>query len=154
MRNTQLSSTSLSPSLYFWLRTQSISTKFSNQWRVELRKRFQSTIARYELLAVLEDEDKGLCMGDIAQRLMVSNGNVTIVTKQLAKTGLIIRKNNPEDYRSSILSLSDEGQKLIKEMNRALHELIEKTIGKLDIQSLKAVNEKLDELDYHLSTSE
>ena len=52
----------------------------------------------------------------IFSSLMISSGTMTNRLQQLEKTGLIHRCCNPEDARSSLVKLSDEGLKLIDQL--------------------------------------
>jgi len=45
--------------------------------RRRLRDSFDVTLPRFDLMAQLERTPKGMTLGELSQRMMVSNGNVT-----------------------------------------------------------------------------
>jgi MarR family 2-MHQ and catechol resistance regulon transcriptional repressor len=54
-----------------------------------------------------------LTVGEVKEKILSSDGTIPVVVKNLEKRGLIIRKKDPQDKRKSILSLTDEGRKVI-----------------------------------------
>nr|WP_265764356.1 MarR family transcriptional regulator [Fodinibius salsisoli] len=50
----------------------------------------------------------------LAEKLLKSGGNITLVIDNLEKSGWVERHPNPEDRRSVLIHLTDEGEKLIK----------------------------------------
>lgn len=54
-----------------------------------------------------------LCLGDIAQKILKSSGNVTTVIDNLQKRGLVRRERDTEDRRQIIVHLTEEGRELI-----------------------------------------
>ncbi len=76
----------------------------TNLVQAELRKRlrneFDTTLPRFDLMAQLERHPEGLKMSELSRRLMVTGGNVTGLTDQLEKEGLVVRDADPNDRRS------------------------------------------------------
>jgi DNA-binding MarR family transcriptional regulator len=60
-------------------------------------------------------------MNELSQRLMVSGGNVTGLTDQLEKEGLVVRTDDPEDRRAYTIKLTLAGRALFSRM-AAVHE--------------------------------
>jgi MarR family 2-MHQ and catechol resistance regulon transcriptional repressor len=50
---------------------------------------------------------------ELAQKLLKSTGNMTLVLRNLEKEGFICRERNPQDQRYVHVSLTDDGRKLI-----------------------------------------
>lgn len=50
----------------------------------------------------------------LGEKLLKSGGNITMVIDNLEKHGWVKRKRNPEDRRSVLIHLTDEGRKLIE----------------------------------------
>ena len=66
------------------------------------------------LMAVMElGEGGGVAMGDLADYLLVTPAFVTHESNMLVRLGLIVKRANPRDRRSSLLSLSGKGQRLV-----------------------------------------
>lgn len=49
----------------------------------------------------------------LGQKLLKSGGNMTLVIDNLQKEGLVERRQNPEDRRATMVSLTDKGEELI-----------------------------------------
>ncbi len=56
-----------------------------------LRETFDITLPRFDLLAQLDRAPDGMTMGELSDRLMVSNGNVTGLAERLVSEGLVAR---------------------------------------------------------------
>jgi MarR family transcriptional regulator, 2-MHQ and catechol-resistance regulon repressor len=54
-----------------------------------------------------------LCQKDLADKLLVSGGNITLVVDNLEKRGLVVRERQVEDRRLITVSLTPAGRKLI-----------------------------------------
>ena len=84
--------------------------------RSRLRNRFDTTLPRFDLMAQLERSPDGLKMGELSKRMMVTGGNVTGITDQLVKEGLVVREENPGDRRAYIVKLTPEGREVFAKM--------------------------------------
>jgi MarR family 2-MHQ and catechol resistance regulon transcriptional repressor len=49
----------------------------------------------------------------LAEKLLKSGGNITLVIDNLEKSGWVERHQNPEDRRSVLIHLTDQGEQLI-----------------------------------------
>jgi MarR family 2-MHQ and catechol resistance regulon transcriptional repressor len=54
-----------------------------------------------------------LCQGELAEKLLKSNANLTLVVDNLEKSGLVARARDPADRRFVVVKLTDRGQRLI-----------------------------------------
>ncbi|MFT3718453.1 MarR family winged helix-turn-helix transcriptional regulator [Pseudorhodoferax sp.] len=93
-----------------WLRLLACSTQIEQQIRQLLRTRFDTTLPRFDYLAQLDRHPEGLRMSVLSRYLMVTGGNVTGLTDQLVKEGLVQRIDDPQDRRSWRVSLTDKGR--------------------------------------------
>lgn len=55
-----------------------------------------------------------LCQSDLSAKLLKSSGNVTTVVDNLERRGLVGRRRNPKDRRFVVVSLTDQGEDLIR----------------------------------------
>lgn len=108
--------------LRLWLRLLSCTVRIENMVRLRLRQDFHTTLPRFDLMAQLERSAGGLRMSDLSKRLMVSGGNVTGITDQLEREGLVARTPCPGDRRAYSVKLTEIGLKRFREM-AAQHEL-------------------------------
>lgn len=97
-------------SLRLWLRLLTCTTMIENCVRKRLRTDFETTLPRFDLMAQLARSPDGLKMGELSQRMMVSGGNVTGVTDQLEKEGLVERLTPPDDRRVWKVHLTAKGR--------------------------------------------
>ena len=96
--------------LKVWLRLLTCTTLIEREVRQSLRERFDTTIARFDLLSQLDRSPRGLTMGELSSRLMVTNGNVTGLTDALVREGLVSRAPEPDDRRSLRIRLTATGK--------------------------------------------
>src|ERR1700748_3961440 len=83
--------------LRLWLRLLSCTVGIENKIRLRLRREFNTTLPRFDLMAQLERSAGGLRMSELSERLMVSGGNVTGITDQLEREGFVSRTACPGD---------------------------------------------------------
>ena len=93
-----------------WLRLLSCSTQIEQEIRVRLRERFGMTLPRFDYLAQLERHPEGLRLNTLSRNLMVTGGNVTLLTEQLVGDGWVERSSDPGDRRSTLVSLTPRGR--------------------------------------------
>ena len=96
--------------LKLWLRLLACSTQIEQQIRRHLRLRFATTLPRFDYLAQLDRHPAGLRMNLLSRYMMVTGGNVTGLTDQLVKEGLVQRTDDPDDRRSYRVALTDKGR--------------------------------------------
>jgi DNA-binding MarR family transcriptional regulator len=103
-----------------WLRLLTCSNIIERRVRGELRRRFDTTLPRFDLLAQLDaasaDAPLGLTMSDLSRRLMVSNGNLTGLVNTLVREGLVARAVSAPDRRAQMVSLTAAGKCALDEM--------------------------------------
>ena len=93
-----------------WLRLLACSTQIEHQIRQLLRTRFATSLPRFDYLAQLDRHPDGLRMNVLSRYLMVTGGNVTGLTDQLEKEGLVKREADPDDRRSFRVRLTPAGR--------------------------------------------
>lgn len=128
--------------LRLWLRMLTCTTLIESEVRKRLRDNFDITLPRFDLLAQLERAPNGMTLGELSQRMMVSNGNLTGLVDRLREQGLIKRKPSPTDRRVQIVSLSAEGKRFFRTMARANADWVGEIFADLskdDIETLMAL---------------
>jgi DNA-binding MarR family transcriptional regulator len=105
--------------LRLWLRLLTCTTLIENDVRRRLRETFDVTLPRFDLLAQLDRTPNGMTLGELSQRMMVSNGNITGLVERLVEQGLVRRKPSPTDRRVQVVSLTAEGRRSFRTMARA-----------------------------------
>jgi DNA-binding MarR family transcriptional regulator len=139
--------------LRLWLRLMSCTVRIENQVRTRLRQSFETTLPRFDLMAQLERSPSGLRMNEISKRLMVSGGNVTGITDQLEKEGLVIRTLDPTDRRVVTVKLTDAGLKKFRQIANHHEEWIVQTFDGLTRDEKQTLSALLKKLKSHLGTA-
>lgn len=104
--------------LRLWLRLLTCTNMVESLIRTRLRERFHATLPRFDLLAQLDKTPDGLTLGELSQRMMVSNGNVTGLVERLAAQGLIERLPHATDRRAATVRLTAAGRRGFSQMAR------------------------------------
>lgn len=104
--------------LRLWLRLLTCTTLIENEIRTRLRDHFDVTLPRFDLMAQLDKAPNGMTLGELSQRMMVSNGNVTGLVERLASLNLLERRPSPTDRRAQIVTLTAEGRRAFRAMAR------------------------------------
>jgi DNA-binding MarR family transcriptional regulator len=107
--------------LRLWLRLFSCKILIENEIRRRLRDNFDITLPRFDLMAQLDKSPGGMKLGELSQRLMVSNGNITGLVDRLVAQGLLDRQPAPNDRRAQLVKLTAEGRRSFRVM-AASHE--------------------------------
>jgi DNA-binding MarR family transcriptional regulator len=105
--------------LRLWLRLLTCTTLIEGEVRRRLRQEFDVTLPRFDLMAQLDKAPGGMTLGELSQRMMVSNGNVTGLSERLVALGLLDRRQSRSDRRAQIVSLTPEGRRAFRAMARA-----------------------------------
>jgi DNA-binding MarR family transcriptional regulator len=103
------------------------------------------TAPRFDLLAQLANEPQGLKMGELSERLMVSNGNITAISLQLEKAGLINRTANRQDRRSTYIKMTAKGKKTFAKIDADYNQWIEELLSKLSVDTKQDLYNSLEE---------
>ena len=136
---------SSSEDLRLVLRLAAFNNLIQNELRNRLRLQFDMTSPRYDLLAQLSTEAQGLKMGELSERLMVSNGNITAISLQLEKAGLISRTTNRQDRRSTFIKMTAKGKKIFAKMEAAYNQWVEELLSELSKPSKERLYSSLDD---------
>jgi DNA-binding MarR family transcriptional regulator len=107
--------------LKVWLRLLSCSTQIETEIKKRLRQDFGMSLARFDYLAQLQRHPGGLSMSALSRFLMVTGGNVTGLTDELVKDGLVERVESTLDRRSYLVRLTRKGSKIFTAV-AAVHE--------------------------------
>jgi len=102
--------------LRLWLRLLTCTLTIEGKVRARLRERFATTLPRFDLMAQLERNPRGLKMGELSRRLMVTGGNVTGITDQLVAEGLVRREPIVGDRRAYAVQLTPKGKRAFDAM--------------------------------------
>jgi MarR family transcriptional regulator, organic hydroperoxide resistance regulator len=105
------------------------------------------SIAQFDILANLEF-DEGIMQQELAERLLVTKGNICGMIGRMEAEGWVERKPDPEDRRANRLFLTRRGKTLLAQAFPGQHALIKQIMSALapgEIQSLYQFLDRLDE---------
>ena len=138
-------STALDPRarLRLWLRLLASTTVMERAVRRRLRAEFAVSLPRFDVLAALERAPEGLAMGELSRRLMVSNGNATVLVSGLESDGMVRRTVSPEDRRSVTVTLTDLGRTAFSGMAEAHAGWVDELLGGLGDDEVEQLSELL-----------
>src|SRR5947207_14783985 len=129
--------------LRLWLRLLTCTTLIETEVRRRLRDRFEITLPRFDLLAQLDRAPNGMTLGELSQRMMVSNGNVTGLAERLVEQGLLDRRASPNDRRAQMVSLTAEGRRVFRTMARTHADWIAQIFAGLDASEIETLMQLL-----------
>jgi len=137
--------------LRLWLRMLSCTVRIENKIRLRLRRDFNTTLPRFDLMAQLERSAGGLRMSELSKRLMVSGGNVTGITDQLEREGMVARTPCPGDRRAFFVKLTETGLKRFREMAARNELWIIELLGGLSRDEKETMITKLGKVKSHIN---
>jgi DNA-binding MarR family transcriptional regulator len=123
--------------LRLWLRLLTCTTLVENQVRTSLRQSFQTTLPRFDLMSQLDRHPEGLRMNELSTRMMVTCANITGITDQLEREGLVLRTTAKGDRRSYIIKLTAQGKRQFAQMASAHGEWIRKIFSDLSATEVR-----------------
>ena len=135
--------------LRLWLRLLTCTQLIEKQVRNELREQFGTTLPRFDLMSQLERAPDGLKMNELSRRMMVTGGNVTGITDQLAAEGLVDRVDVAGDRRAYRVRLTAKGRKLFNDMARQHESWIVEAFAGLSDKDIAALHKLLGKVKDH-----
>lgn len=129
-----------------WLRMLSCTMTIEKSLRRGFAEQYDTTLPRFDVMAALDRHPQGRTMGQLSRALLVSNGNVTAIVRQLQDAGQVVVSPDPEDRRSSIVRLSAAGQASFNVLAEAHHAWIHQALSDVapdDLEKLHALLAKV-----------
>lgn len=136
--------------LKLWLRMLSCTNQIEAEIRRRLRVQFDTSLPRFDYLAQLYREPEGLRMKELSSHLMVTGANVTGITDELERDGLVVRSSSPTDRRSWIVRLTPKGRSHFETMAAAHEQWILELFACLGAPALGQLYQQLGSLRVHV----
>ncbi len=137
-----------------WLRMLATNRLVETRTRRLLQERYATTLPRFDLMAQLERAPKGLKMGELSKRMMVTGGNVTGITDLLEKEGLVERVPDPGDRRAIMVKLTAAGRRSFTAMAAEHERWIVDSFGELSRREMATMAALLARLKTHVRSLE
>lgn len=105
-------------------------------------------IGEFDVLATLRRNGKNgvLTPTEIASAAMVSPSGLTHRLAQLEKMGHIIRQNDPNDRRSSLVRLTPQGRKVADQAIERISQHATQMVSSFSVDEVEALNAVLDKV--------
>lgn len=117
--------------LRLWIGLLKGTKRVENAVRDRLRREFDTTLPRFDVMAMLQKSGLGLKMSELSSELMVSNGNVTGIIDRLVSDGLVVRVSIKGDRRATLVRLTPKGETEFGQMASAHEGWIAEFLGDL-----------------------
>jgi DNA-binding MarR family transcriptional regulator len=127
------------------------SRAIEDEVRRRLRKEFNSTLPRFDVMSALSREPDGMRMSEISKMLKVSNGNITGIVDKLTEDGLALRVAVPADRRAHLVRLTAKGASVFADQAARHEGWIDEILEGLDDDDTDEVIALLDQLNDMLS---
>ncbi len=124
------------------LKTCNEMQRFTNS---RLQTGFQTSLSRFDVLANLDQAGGTLSIGNLADRLIASSGNISRLLDRMIDDGLIERRTNPQDRRVNDISMTARGRRLFRRMASNHEQWVDSIFSSIN-------NEDIVELLRHLSS--
>ncbi|HZC04379.1 MAG TPA: MarR family transcriptional regulator [Ktedonobacterales bacterium] len=128
--------------LLIWLRLARIYQKVDHASAERLRA-WELSVAQFDTLTQIRAA-QGLMQQELADRLLVTKGNISQILDRLAARGLIRRQ---QEGRASRLYLTEEGQRLMDEVVPGQEAFIAEQLRELDVTERGALLGLLRKID-------
>ncbi len=110
---------------------------------VEVLKTEDFSSNQYNVLRILRGAPEGLSCGEIANRMITRDPDITRLVDRLEKRGLISRCRETKDRRTVLVRIAPQGLKLLARLDEPVQNAHRKQLGHLGRDRLKALTELL-----------
>ena len=129
--------------LRLWIRLLRASRLIEGVARERLKRQFDATLPRFDVMAALYRRPDGMLMSEISRFLMVSNGNVTGIVDRLVADGMVARSQRNGDRRTSFISLTRKGRAAFAAMATAHERWIDELLAGVSARDAVELSAKL-----------
>jgi DNA-binding MarR family transcriptional regulator len=112
----------------------------------ELLKPAGLTPTQYNVLRVLRGAgEEPLTCGEMGERLIARDPDVTRLLDRLERAGLIARERSEEDRRVVVTRITEKGKRLVDRLDEPVSQLHREQLGHLGKEKLTALAELLEQ---------
>jgi DNA-binding MarR family transcriptional regulator len=94
---------------------------------------------QYNVLRILRGAPDGLSCGEVGNRMITRDPDITRMLDRLAKRGLISRTRDANDRRTVVARITQEGLKLLARLDGPVQDMHRKQLGHLGRARLQAL---------------
>ena len=82
----------------------------------------------------------GINQMELTARMLCTKGNITRILQGMEADGLLERKTDPDDGRSSLVRLTESGKALLHVVYKDYEQLVDNLMGRLEPEQIKKYN--------------
>lgn len=111
---------------------------------VQVLKTEELSPTQYNVLRILRGSPDGLPCGEIANRMITRDPDITRLLDRMEKRGLILRWRETKDRRVVMARITGNGRKVLSRLDAPVAEAHRRQLGHLGKERLRALAELLD----------
>lgn len=117
-----------------------------NRKLAEFLKTFELTSSQFNVLRILRGaEPDGLICREIGERMIAFDPDVTKLLDRLEARDSIVRERQQKDRRVITVRISEEGLKLLKEIDQPILDFVNNLLGHMSEKKLRMLSELAEE---------
>jgi DNA-binding MarR family transcriptional regulator len=110
----------------------------------EIFKSVDLTPVQYNVLRILRgSRETGLLCGEISERLVTKDSDVTRLLDRMENRGLVVRERPARDRRAVVSRITEKGLEILTELDAPMIAGIKTQFGNLSDRQLKQLNDLL-----------
>lgn len=127
-------------------------TDLVRRYMAELLEPRGVTVQQYNVLRILRGAgEEGLPTLEIGERMVEQTPGVTRLVTRLVNKGWVRRERSMEDRRSILCHLTDEGRKLLADLDEPIHRADSHVVASLGDDEVRSLLARLEEIRSHLA---
>ncbi len=99
---------------------------------------------QYNVLRILRGSPEGLTCGEIANRMITHDPDITRLLDRMEKRNLVARGRHDKDRRVVLTKITDQGLDLLDRLDRPVRDLHRKLLGHLGADHLQSLRRLLE----------
>src|ERR1700689_1385304 len=111
---------------------------------IAVLKQEDLSATQYNVLRILRGAPQGLPCGEVANRMITRDPDVTRLLDRLEKRGLISRSRETTDRRTVMARITSEGLKVLARLDEPVQVAHRRQLGHLGRERLRALTELLE----------
>ena len=134
-----------------WIAVVETYQECNRRYSAMLRE-FDLTVPQFDVLSAIDSLGADAMPKRIADRMLVTRGNVTGVINRLQERGLIATRHTPGDKRSFVCELTRDGARLFRSAKKGAALFIDEQLSPFDESEMRSIEEKMRRMRSHLLT--
>lgn len=110
---------------------------------VPLLKAEELSATQYNVLRILRGAAEGLACGEIGNRMITRDPDITRLLDRLEKRGLVARSRESKDRRMVLTRITEEGLDMLDRLDEPVQEIHRSQLGHLGRERLQNLNQLL-----------